>query len=61
MRFNRQREQKNLDKVIPYLVRAAEGGDEQTRTNASEYLFRMRRPDLIPKDLLDKYEEHWTR
>jgi len=59
-RFHRNHQQKELDQVMPYLIKALGDNDEGVRHVAGDGLFRLGRKDLVPQELIEKYEmEIW--
>lgn len=55
-RFYRHNRQKELEQLIPYLVRAL--GDKEGRMQAlvGNTLFRIGRKDLVPEELIKRYD-----
>jgi len=53
--FFREKAEKELEEVIPYLVKAMNSNEERMEAYAVDILYRIKRKDLIPEELIEKY------
>lgn len=53
--FRRHKRQKELEQLIPYLVKGLRDREERMQLAAGEYLFQIGRKDLVPEELAKKH------
>ena len=53
--FFRQKREKELTQLIPYLVKSLHDQDEFVQATAAEGLYRIGKKGLVPKELIEKY------
>lgn len=60
--FRSQNDEEKVQQCMPYLIQAMKDENERVRASAGHGLFRLGRKDLVPQELIDKYEmERWRR
>lgn len=62
-RFHRRKQQKELEQVITYLIKALDDENEGVRTFAGGVLYSIGRKELVPEELIRKHRmrEGWGR
>jgi hypothetical protein len=58
--FRSHNDEEKVQQCIPYLIRALKDESECVRASAGHSLFRLGKKDLVPQELIQKYEmDRW--